>query len=120
MLSAHSRLPACSTGLETRLCSRLQTGGHNLGLTTPETEPRPCGFSVEGAPGLRQTPVHMTGANFQAIREHLSQLCLAGTPCCLLAKVDECSESHRAFGLPDDLLAILKDDLAEHGETVHN
>jgi DNA sulfur modification protein DndC len=31
----------------------------------------------------------------------------------LLAKVDEFSESHRAFGLPDDLLAILKDDL-EH------
>jgi len=38
----------------------------------------------------------------------------------LLAKVDEFSESHRAFGLPDDLLNILKDDLAEHGETVHN
>jgi len=34
----------------------------------------------------------------------------------LLAKVDEYSESHRAFGLPDELLAILKDDL-EHGET---
>jgi len=31
----------------------------------------------------------------------------------LLAKVDEYSESHRAFGLPDDLLSILKDDL-EH------
>ena len=31
----------------------------------------------------------------------------------LLAKVDEFSESHRAFGLPDDLLNILKDDL-EH------
>jgi DNA sulfur modification protein DndC len=31
----------------------------------------------------------------------------------LLAKVDEYSESHRAFGLPDELLAILKDDL-EH------
>ncbi len=29
----------------------------------------------------------------------------------LLAKVDEFSESHRAFGLPDDLLNILKDDL---------
>jgi DNA sulfur modification protein DndC len=29
----------------------------------------------------------------------------------LLAKVDEYSESHRAFGLPDDLLNILKDDL---------
>jgi len=36
----------------------------------------------------------------------------------LLGKVDEYSESHRAFGLPDDLLCILKDDLAEHGETV--
>jgi DNA sulfur modification protein DndC len=31
----------------------------------------------------------------------------------LLAKVDEYSESHRAVGLPDDLLSILKDDL-EH------
>lgn len=31
----------------------------------------------------------------------------------LLAKVDEFSESHRAIGLPDDLLNILKDDL-EH------
>ena len=29
----------------------------------------------------------------------------------LLNKVDEFSESHRAFGLPDDLLNILKDDL---------
>jgi len=29
----------------------------------------------------------------------------------LLAKVEEYSESHRAFGLPDDLLAILKEDL---------
>jgi DNA sulfur modification protein DndC len=28
----------------------------------------------------------------------------------LLAKVEEYSESHRAFGLPDDLLNILKDD----------
>ena len=36
----------------------------------------------------------------------------------LLAKVDEYSESHRAFGLPDDLLNILKDDL-EH-ESVSN
>lgn len=33
----------------------------------------------------------------------------------LLAKVDEFSESHRAFGLPDDLLNILKDDLRENG-----
>lgn len=38
----------------------------------------------------------------------------------LLAKVDEYSESHRAFGLPDDLLNILRDDLAEHRETVLN
>ncbi len=30
----------------------------------------------------------------------------------LLAKVEEYSESHRAHGLPDDLLNILKDDLA--------
>ncbi len=29
----------------------------------------------------------------------------------MIAKVDEFSESHRAVGLPDDLLAILKDDL---------
>lgn len=42
------------------------------------------------------------------------------TSSCLLAKVDEYSESHRAFGLPDDPLSILKDDLAEHGEAVHN
>ncbi len=38
----------------------------------------------------------------------------------LLAKVDEYSENHRVFGLPDDLLAILKDDLAEQGETILN
>ncbi len=38
----------------------------------------------------------------------------------LLAKVDEYSESHRAFGLPEDLLNILKDDLAEHGESFRN
>ena len=31
----------------------------------------------------------------------------------LLAKVDEYSESDRAFGLPDDLLRILKDDLGQ-------
>ncbi|HTV49200.1 MAG TPA: DNA phosphorothioation system sulfurtransferase DndC [Phycisphaerae bacterium] len=31
----------------------------------------------------------------------------------MLAKVEEYSESHRAYGLPDDLLNILKDDLAE-------
>ncbi len=29
----------------------------------------------------------------------------------MVAKVEEYSESHRAFGLPDDLLTILKDDL---------
>jgi hypothetical protein len=29
----------------------------------------------------------------------------------MLAKVEEYSESHRAMGLPDDLLNILKDDL---------
>lgn len=34
----------------------------------------------------------------------------------LLAKVDEYSESHRAHGLPDDLLHILKDDLCQHDE----
>jgi hypothetical protein len=34
----------------------------------------------------------------------------------LLAKVDEYSESHRAFGLPDDLLNILKDDLSPDAE----
>lgn len=31
----------------------------------------------------------------------------------LLEKVDQFSESHRAFGLPDDLLNILKDDLEQ-------
>jgi len=31
----------------------------------------------------------------------------------MVAKVEEYSESHRAHGLPDDLLNILKDDLAE-------
>ena len=31
----------------------------------------------------------------------------------MLAKVEEYSESNRAHGLPDDLLNILKDDLAE-------
>lgn len=29
----------------------------------------------------------------------------------MIAKVEEFSESHRAHGLPDDLLNILKDDL---------
>jgi hypothetical protein len=38
----------------------------------------------------------------------------------MLAKVEEYSESHRAHGLPDDLLNILKDDLyrnSAHKET---
>jgi DNA sulfur modification protein DndC len=35
----------------------------------------------------------------------------------LLAKVEEYSESHRAFGLPDDLLNILKDDLEHDGHS---
>ena len=34
----------------------------------------------------------------------------------LLAKVDEYSVSHRAHGLPDDLLYILTDDLCQHDE----
>ena len=33
----------------------------------------------------------------------------------MVAKVEEYSESHRAHGLPDDLLNILKDDLEWHG-----
>ena len=46
----------------------------------------------------------------------------------MLAKVEEYSESHRAHGLPDDLLNILKDDLeapdsaarkADHGRGLH-
>lgn len=35
----------------------------------------------------------------------------------LLAKVDEYSESHKAIGLPDDLINILKDDLVETERT---
>jgi hypothetical protein len=38
----------------------------------------------------------------------------------MLAKVEEYNESHRAHGLPDDLLNILKDDLYKnpaHKET---
>jgi hypothetical protein len=35
----------------------------------------------------------------------------------LLAKVEEFSESHRAMGLPDDLLRILKDDLDQERPT---
>jgi DNA sulfur modification protein DndC len=39
----------------------------------------------------------------------------------MLAKVEEYSESHRAHGLPDDLLKILKDDLFElKGTTTHS
>jgi DNA sulfur modification protein DndC len=38
----------------------------------------------------------------------------------MVAKVEEYSESHRAHGLPDDLLNILKDGLAEQGETILN
>jgi DNA sulfur modification protein DndC len=42
----------------------------------------------------------------------------------LLAKVEEYNESHRAHGLPDDLLNILKDDLfrrnaEEELDTIH-
>ena len=42
----------------------------------------------------------------------------------MLAKVEEYSESHRAHGLPDDLLNILKDDLyrreaAQENPTIH-
>jgi len=36
----------------------------------------------------------------------------------MVAKVEEYSESHRAHGLPNDLLDILKDDLADRGEIV--
>ena len=32
----------------------------------------------------------------------------------MVAKVEEYSEGHRARGLPDDLLNILKDDLERH------
>ena len=35
----------------------------------------------------------------------------------MVAKVEEYSESHRAHGLPDALLNILKDDLTRHSET---
>ncbi len=38
----------------------------------------------------------------------------------MLARVEEYSESHRAHGLPDDLLNILKDGLAESEEAVTN
>jgi c-di-GMP-related signal transduction protein len=36
----------------------------------------------------------------------------------MLAKVEEYSESHKARGLPDDLLNILKDDLEIQSERV--
>jgi hypothetical protein len=35
----------------------------------------------------------------------------------MIAKVEEYSESHRAHGLPDDLLNILKDDLENQAGT---
>ena len=35
----------------------------------------------------------------------------------MVAKVEEYSESHRAMGLPDDLLNILKDDLEQQAVT---
>ncbi len=38
----------------------------------------------------------------------------------LLAKVEEYSESHRAHGLPDDLLNILKDDIEAHSSAKGN
>lgn len=38
----------------------------------------------------------------------------------LLAKVEEYSESHRAVGLPDDLLNILKDDMEHEGKLTEN
>lgn len=41
----------------------------------------------------------------------------AGTLRRLLAKVEEYSESHRAIGLPDDLLSILKDDMEHEKRT---
>ncbi len=38
----------------------------------------------------------------------------------MVAKVEEYSESHRAHGLPDGLLNILKDDLERQGTAVRN
>lgn len=38
----------------------------------------------------------------------------------MIAKVEEYSESHRAFGLPSELLAILKDDFAEQSTPALN
>ncbi len=71
----------------------------------------PCSqFRISPANRLRELQEHIAaekGIRADALRR-------------LLAKVDEFSESHRAFGLPDDLLSSLKDDLAEHGEPVLN
>jgi hypothetical protein len=38
----------------------------------------------------------------------------------MVAKVEEYSESHRAHGLPDDLLNILKDDLEKQAAVARN
>ena len=38
----------------------------------------------------------------------------------LLAKVEEYSERHRAHGLPDDMLSILKDDMEHEKEAIEN
>jgi hypothetical protein len=38
----------------------------------------------------------------------------------MVANVEEYSESHRAHGLPDDLLNILKDDLERHVASMRN
>ena len=38
----------------------------------------------------------------------------------LLAKVEEYSERHRAYGLPDDMLNILKDDMEHEEEALEN
>ena len=38
----------------------------------------------------------------------------------LLAKVEEYSERHRAYGLPDDMLNILKDDMEHEKEALEN
>jgi hypothetical protein len=64
----------------------------------------------------------MSASIFEDIRRSLRQLYLedevarekgidAETLRRMVAKVEEYSESHRAHGLPDDLLNILKDDL---------
>ena len=81
-----------------------------------------------GAPPLdRVKPEHFPPAYARALAEHDAEIAaIAAAPASfeatitgleksgrLLAKVDEYSESHRAFGLPDDLLNILKDDLEQ-------